>query len=222
MFRLLKKKIKSFEVLFIFLVFMLVSICGVEGKIEIKVNTTIKQQCKDKTKILKWDTSSVSMQNIPYMWTHQQELEHWRYQELKENNRPVPTTFLTFPEPDCSIIVYDTTVQVPKQILTYMPASKMQTHIQKTVCSTKKNLIENVKFSKILFLGSFTVKLNAVIRDDISRLIFLIFNCLGLSFRTSPIGGRWNELAHFFMIYFLISLGIHAFYFTQIFIFHAC
>jgi hypothetical protein len=195
--RLGQKKIKSFELSLIFSFLVLLNIAFVEGKIEIEVKTTIKNQCTEKkheiNQNLNWDTSSTSMQNVAYMWTHGKNLENWRYEDVKENNRPVSTTFLTFPEPHCSIIEYDTYVQMPKVFLSYIPGAKMQTHVHKKICSTNKNLIETVKFSKKFLLGQFTVHLNAAIDDTRQQTAFQITSEIDLPWFVLPIKSIISE-----------------------------
>jgi hypothetical protein len=182
-----QKKIKSFQISFLFLFFVLLNIAFVESKIEIEIKTTIKNQCKEIKQNLNWDTISTSMQNVAYMWTHGKKLENWSYEDVKENNRPVSTTFLTFPEPHCSIIQYDTYVQMPKEFLSYIPGAKMQTHLHKKICSTNKHLIETVKFSKKILLGQFTVDLNATIDDKRQQTDFQITSEIDLPWFVLPI-----------------------------------
>ena len=190
-----RKKIKSFELSLIFSFLWLLNIAFVHGKIEIKVKTTIENQCTEKkqNQNLSWDTSSTSMQNVAYMWTHGKKLENWRYEDVKENNRPVSTTFLTFPEPHCSIIQYDTYVQMPKEFLSYIPGAKMQTHLHKKICSTNKHLIETVKFSKKILLGQFTVDLNATIDDKRQQTDFQITSEIDLPWFVLPIKSIISE-----------------------------
>ena len=204
-----RKKIKSFELSLIFSFLWLLNIVFVHGKIEIKVKTTIENQCTDKkhNQNLSWDTSSASMQNVAYMWTHGKKLENWRYEDVKENNRPVSTTFLTFPDPHCSIIEYDTYVQMPKEFLSYIPGAKMQTHLHKTICSTNKNLIETVKFSKFFLLGQFTVHLNAAIDDKRKQTAFQITSEIDLPWLVLPIKSIISEEIRKSMKEYIALLG---------------
>ena len=181
-----RNKIKSVQRIFIF---FFVSLSFVWAENEVTLTSTIKNKCNDK--ILSWDMSPATMQNLAYMWTHQQKMEQWHYEEDK--SRPVPMTFLLFPDAECRLIEYETMVLVPRGFSRIIPGKVLSTHILKKVCATSKDLEENVTFSNIILLGSFKIKMKANIDNEKKQTLFILKCDLVLPWFALPFKSKIHE-----------------------------
>jgi hypothetical protein len=142
-----RNKIKSVQRIFIFI---FVSLSFVWAENEVTLTSTIKNKCNDK--ILSWDISPATMQNLAYMWTHQQKMEQWHYEEDK--SRPVPMTFLLFPDAECRLIEYETMVLVPTGFSRIIPA-RSRAHAL-CVSVTLSHTYTRIPAAKLAALGTQT------------------------------------------------------------------
>lgn len=136
---------------FVFLASSMLS--SVRADNEISVHTTIPLSC-----VARWNTSSATMQHVAYEWTHGHKVTNWLYKEM--------------PDPSCFMIEYDTVVKVPPGFAAYIPSNVMATHVQKQICASSNELTERLRFSKIVLLGGFTLKLQSSIDNEQQHAVF--------------------------------------------------
>jgi hypothetical protein len=79
--------------------------------------------------------------------------------------------------------------------------------VHKKICSTNKNLIETVKFSKIFLLGEFTVDLNAEIDEKRQETAFQITSEIDLPWFVLPIKSIISEEIRKSMKEYIALLG---------------
>ena len=142
-------------------------LASVTAENEISVHSTIPLSC-----VARWDTSSANMHNVAYKWTHEKTIRNWQYTEINAPSRLVQLTSHLLPDATCVLIAYGTVVQLPPGFANYIPSQAMNTDVSKQVCSSSKELAETVLFSNIVLLGSFTVKLQAIIDNEEANATF--------------------------------------------------
>jgi hypothetical protein len=150
---------------------VLLTVCmllpSVSAENEISVSSTIPLSC-----VARWDTSSANMHNVAYKWTHEKTIRNWQYTEINAPSRLVQLTSHLLHHATCVLIAYGTVVQLPPGFANYIPSQAMNTDVSKQVCSSSKELAETVHFSNIVLLGSFTVKLQAIIDNEEANATF--------------------------------------------------
>ena len=128
-----------------------------------------------------WDIGASSMQNIAYRWTHQHKIKGWQYTSVEPPSFPAIHVNNPAPAPrippqqqllDCVHITYDTSVQVPRALSTYIPNNVLKTNVTKEVCASSEHLSEHVRFSNIIMLGSFSLQLESTIDNDKHTAVF--------------------------------------------------
>jgi len=115
------------------------------------------------------------------MWTHEHKVSNWIY-------KPLPhIEAIQFENSTCAFMEYDTIVKVPKSFVDFIPSRVTETHVYKQVCANSNQLIERVRFSKILFINSFTINLQSTIDNEHQRADFSATSDMALPWFTHPL-----------------------------------
>jgi len=133
------------------------------------------------TCIAQWNISSETLHKVAYLWTHEHKVTNWIF-------KPLPNTAdIKFENSTCASIEYDTVVKVPRVFVDFIPSRVTETHVYKQVCANSNELIERVRFSKILFIGSFSINLQSTIDNEHQRADFSATSDMPLPWFTHPL-----------------------------------
>ena len=147
-------------------------------KHDMSVETSIALSC-----IAQWNISSANLLNVAYRWTHEHKVNNWIYKRTTN----VPATQIPVSNSTCAFMEYDTVVKVPESFVDFIPSRVTETHVHKQVCANSNELIERVRFSKLLFIKSFTITLHSTIDNDHQRANFSATTDMPLPWFTQPL-----------------------------------
>jgi len=143
---------------------------------DISTDASIPLSC-----IAQWNISSATLHKVAYMWTHEHKVTNWNF-------KPMPNVAdMQFENSTCACMEYDTVVKVPKSFVDFIPARVTETHVYKQVCANSNKLIERVRFSKILFINSFTINMQSTINNEYQRADFSATSDMPLPWFTHPL-----------------------------------
>jgi len=147
-------------------------------KHDITIHESIALPC-----IGEWNISSRKMYNVAHTWTHEHKVTKWMYKYTTN----VGDTQLSVKNSTCAFMEYDTVVKVPRVFVDFIPSRVTETHVYKQVCANSNELIERVRFSKILFIESFSINLQSTIDNEHQRADFSATSDMPLPWFTHPL-----------------------------------
>ncbi len=145
---------------------------------DISVERSIALSC-----IGQWNISSANLLKVAYRWTHEHKVKNWIYKRTTN----VADTQIPVLNSTCAFMEYDTVVKVPESFVDLIPSRVTETHVHKQVCANSNELIERVRFSKLLFIKSFTIMLQSTIDNDHQRADFSATTDMPLPWFTQPL-----------------------------------
>ena len=145
---------------------------------DISVETSIALPC-----IAQWNISSANLHEVAYRWTHEHKVENWIYKRTTN----MADTQIPVSNSTCAFMEYDTVVKVPESFVDFIPSRVTETHVHKQVCANSNELIERVRFSRLLIIKSFTITLQSTIDNDHQRVDFSATTDMPLPWFTHPL-----------------------------------